>query len=84
MVKKMSIEIKTVDKQGRLVLPRKWRKKALKKTNLVLVIEETDGLKIIPFEKADLTKFFDRIDLGIDEIEDWTEFEKKFYGRNRK
>jgi len=34
---------------------------------------------MIPKKRADLTKFFDCADLGMD-IGDWDEFEEKFYG----
>ena len=35
-------------------------------------------LKIVPRKKVDLTRFFDSADLGMN-IEDWDEFERRFY-----
>ncbi|ATZ61715.2 MAG: hypothetical protein BME93_01215 [Methanosarcinales archaeon Met12] len=35
---------------------------------------------MIPKKKVDLTKFFDKVDLGMN-IGDWDEFEKEFKGR---
>jgi len=35
-------------------------------------------LRLVP--SRDLEEFFDTIDLGVDEIKNWAEFERKFYG----
>ncbi len=75
---KTGVEIKKVDKQGRLILPLDWRKEALKDTDDVFVIKEKGILKIIPKKKPDLTKYFDSVDLA-ESIEDWQEFERRFY-----
>ncbi len=72
------IEIKKVDNQGRFILPSDWRIKELKNSKEVFVIKGRGYLKIIPKRKIDLTKFFDSIDLGMN-IEDWEDFERKFY-----
>ena len=37
-------------------------------------------LKIIPKRRVDLTEDFDKVDLGVEAIGSWKEFEKKFYG----
>jgi hypothetical protein len=42
------------------------------------VIKGKGYLKIVPKKKVDLTKFFDSADLGMN-IEDWDEFEGRFY-----
>lgn len=73
------VEIKKVDKQGRIVLPSEWRKKELKDSDEVFIIKEKGALKIIPKKKPDLTKYFDSVDLGVDFIEEWEEFEREFY-----
>ena len=72
------IEIKKVDDQGRFVLPLDWRKEELKEGNEVFIIKRKGYLKMIPKKKIDLTKFFDKVDLGMN-IGDWKEFEKEFY-----
>ncbi|MHA1285009.1 MAG: AbrB/MazE/SpoVT family DNA-binding domain-containing protein [Promethearchaeota archaeon] len=76
----MKTDIKKVDSQGRITLPYEWRKRELKDTNEVIIIEdeESNSLKIIPKKKIDLTQFFDSIEIDddlIDKLEDWTEFE---------
>ena len=73
------IEIKRVDKQGRIILPADWRKEELKDNDEVFIIKEKGVLKIIPKKRPDLTKYFDSVDLGVDSIEDWDEFEREFY-----
>ena len=73
------VEIKKVDKQGRIILPSDWRKEELKDSDEVFIIKEKGVLKIIPKKKPDLTKYFDSVDLGVDFIEEWEEFEREFY-----
>ena len=36
-------------------------------------------LRITSRKRPDLTKYFDSVDLGVDAIGDWEEFERKFY-----
>ena len=74
-----AIEIKKVDKQGRFVIPSDWRKREMKDTDEVFLLKKKGFLKIIPKRKVSLTKFFDKADLSVDAISNWTEFEKKFY-----
>ncbi len=85
MVKIMiyGIEKKKVDKQGRFVLPTDWRKAELGEDNVIYVLKRKGYLKIIPKKKIDLRAFFDQVDLGVDAIGDWSEFERKFYETER-
>ncbi len=79
-----STEIKKVDSQGRIVLPKEWRERELKDVDEVIIIEEKGILKIIPKKKIDLTQFFDTLGLDddlVDKLENWTEFEKEFINR---
>jgi len=73
------VEIKKVDKQGRIILPADWRKEELKDNDEVFIVKGKGVLKIIPKKKPDLTKYFDSVDLGVDFIEEWEEFERKFH-----
>ncbi|MHA1468419.1 MAG: AbrB/MazE/SpoVT family DNA-binding domain-containing protein [Promethearchaeota archaeon] len=75
----MNTEIKKVDSQGRIVLPRNWREKELKDGNEVIIMEEEGILKIIQKKKIDLTQFFDKVEYDdnlIEKLENWSEFEK--------
>ncbi|MFQ6051038.1 MAG: AbrB/MazE/SpoVT family DNA-binding domain-containing protein [Candidatus Hydrothermarchaeota archaeon] len=74
---KEGVEIRKVDDQGRFVLPSDWRKNELEGEE-VFVVKRRGYLKIIPKKRSDLTKFFDKVNLGIN-IGDWKEFERKFY-----
>ncbi|MFP3945938.1 MAG: AbrB/MazE/SpoVT family DNA-binding domain-containing protein [Halobacteriota archaeon] len=73
------VKVKKVDKQGRILLPSNWRKEELKDSDEVLLIREKGVLKIIPKKRPDLTKYFDSVDMGVEAIEDWKEFEEKFH-----
>jgi len=44
----------------------------------VFVITGKGYPKIVPNKKIDLTEFFDRADLGMN-LEEWDEFERRFY-----
>jgi len=77
----MNTEIKKVDSQGRIVLPRNWREKELKNGDEVIIMEEEGILKIIAKKKVDLTQFFDKLeydDILVDKLENWSEFENAF------
>ncbi len=74
----MEVEIKKIDEQGRIIIPADWRKKEIGKEKRVFVLKEKGCLKIIPIKKIDLTKFFDKVDFGMN-IDDWEKFEKKIY-----
>ncbi len=73
------IEVKKVDKQGRFVIPSDWRKKEMEGTDEVFILKKKGFLKIIPKRKVSLTKFFDKADLGVDAIDRWAVFEKRYY-----
>lgn len=63
--------IKELDKQGRLVLPKNWRERHAKKGKVILKVEE-DTIIIKPYELADLTEFFDKIEIDIkSDISNW-------------
>ena len=70
-----SIEVRKVDGQGRVLLPSEWRAKELGGAKEVIILSQGDHLKIIPKKRVDLTKFFDKLDLGVDAIGDWASYE---------
>ncbi|MDG6982933.1 MAG: AbrB family transcriptional regulator [Nitrososphaerota archaeon] len=69
------IEVRRIDDQGRVLLPSSWRKRELGGAKEVIIMTEHGQLKIIPKKKVDLTKFFDKVGLGVGGIEDWRAFE---------
>jgi len=81
MVKRLEsgVELKKVDEQGRFILPADWRETELSESRELYVIKRKGYLKLVPKRRIDLTLCFDKIDLGVKSIGDWTEFEKKIY-----
>lgn len=74
------VELRRIDEQGRLILPPDWRKAEVSEDREVYVIKRKGYLKILPRRRADLTALFDSVDLRVEAIDDWHEFEKIFYG----
>lgn len=72
------VEVKKVDSQGRLILPADWRESELSETKELYVIKRKGYLKLVPKMHIDLTENFDKLDLGVDSIGDWKQFQKRF------
>jgi bifunctional DNA-binding transcriptional regulator/antitoxin component of YhaV-PrlF toxin-antitoxin module len=75
------VEVKKLDQQGRIILPADWRESEVNESKEVYVVKRKGYLKLIPKRRIDLAEFFDKADLGVDSIGNWTEFEKKTAGR---
>ncbi len=75
---KKYVVVKKVDDQGRIVLTADWRREVLEGGE-VFIIREGEILKLIPKRKPDLTKYFDSVDLGVEQILDWDKFEGELY-----
>jgi bifunctional DNA-binding transcriptional regulator/antitoxin component of YhaV-PrlF toxin-antitoxin module len=73
------VELKKLDSQGRLILPADWRETEIQESREIYIIKRKGYLKIIPKRRIDLTESFDKVDLGIESIGNWKEFQKKFY-----
>ena len=74
---KSGVEVKKVDSQGRLILPVDWREAELGESRELYIIKRKGYLKLVPKRRVDLTKYFDKVDLGVKSIGSWSEFEKK-------
>ncbi|KPV63193.1 MAG: hypothetical protein AOA66_1006 [Candidatus Bathyarchaeota archaeon BA2] len=81
MVKNLEtgVEVKKVDSQGRLILPADWREAEIGESRELYIIKRKGYLKIVPKRRVDLTENFDKVDLGVETIGSWKQFEKKFY-----
>jgi len=67
----MEMEVKTVDSQGRIMLPKNWRDRYLKDKQAV-VSQKGGVIEIRPFEDIDLTKYFDSIEVDLKaDLSDW-------------
>ena len=73
------MEIKKVDTQGRLILPADWRAAELSESKELYIIKRKGYLKIVPKRRVDLTSNFDKVDMGVEAIGNWKQFERKFY-----
>ena len=67
------VEIRPVDAQGRIILPKSWRNRL--KTNSVVVIDEDDRLEIRPAD-ADLSRFVDAVEVEGEHFEDYHKLRK--------
>jgi len=69
--------IKELDKQGRLVIPKNWREKYAKKGKVILKVED-DTIIVKPYELADITEFFDKIEVDVkSDLSDWKSVRRK-------
>ena len=71
------VEVKKVDAQGRIILPVDWRLAEVGESKELYIIKRKGYLKLIPKRNVDLTECFDSVDLGVESIGSWSEFEKK-------
>ncbi len=67
----MEVEVKGVDAQGRIVLPKAWREKYLKSKKAIVSVKG-DTVEIKPLTLIDLTEYFDKIEADIEaDLSDW-------------
>lgn len=65
------MEVKAVDNQGRIMLPKNWRDRYLKDKKAV-VAQKGNIIEIRPFEDIDLTKYFDSVEVDLKaDLSDW-------------
>ena len=67
------VEIRSVDNQGRIILPKSWRNRL--KTNSVVVIDEDDRLEIRSAD-ADLLRFIDAVEVEAEHFDDYHKLRK--------
>jgi bifunctional DNA-binding transcriptional regulator/antitoxin component of YhaV-PrlF toxin-antitoxin module len=71
------VEVKSVDNQGRILLPKNWRHRYLKGKKAI-VVSKGDIVEIRPFTKPDLTKYFDRVEVDLkSDLSDWHQVRKE-------
>ena len=76
----MEVEVKTVDNQGRIILPKNWRDRYLKGKKAIVSFKE-DVIEIRPFTKVDLTKYFDTVNVDLkSDLSDWHKVRKELRG----
>ena len=60
----MIVEVKRIDRQGRIMLPKEWRERW---GNEVILIEFGDRIEILPKRKPKLSQFFDIVEAEVKE-----------------
>jgi len=58
------VEVKRIDSQGRIVLPKEWRDKW---GNEVILVKFEDRIEILPRRKPKLSQFFDIVEAEVRE-----------------
>ncbi len=75
--------IKEIDEQGRIVIPKSWRKNRLKGKKIVMRIKDDDSIEITPYDSLDLTKYFDVAEVDVKgSLADWHSIRKEL--RNKR
>jgi bifunctional DNA-binding transcriptional regulator/antitoxin component of YhaV-PrlF toxin-antitoxin module len=75
-------EIKEIDERGRVVIPIDWRKGKLKGKKVVLKRSSDESIEILPYDKFDLTRYFDTIDVDLkSSLTDWHSLKKELSGK---
>ena len=72
----LEVVTKKVDEQGRLVLPHKWRVRALKETDEVILLVFDDHIKIIP-HNIDLSRYVDSVEVDVENFADYHELRRE-------
>ncbi len=74
---RLEVEVKTVDNQGRIILPKNWRDRYLENKKAIVSLKG-DTIEIRPFTNADLTKYFDKVDVEVKaDLSEWHKVRKE-------
>ena len=72
--------LKQVDEQGRIVIPKKWRDKHLKNRSVVLLQVTDDEIVVKSHEPADITKYFNSLEIDIEsDYDNWNDVKRELY-----
>jgi AbrB family looped-hinge helix DNA binding protein len=69
----MTIEVKKLDRHGRIVIPKEWRERH---GDEVVVVVYEDKVEILP-RKGNVMSFVDSIE--VEELKDWEEMRRELY-----
>lgn len=76
----VKLGLKPVDKQGRIVLPKKWRETHLKDNSTVCVSIEDGKIVLEEYKPVTISQYFDTVDIDIEaDLEDWPAVKKELY-----
>jgi len=76
--------IKEIDEQGRVVIPKDWRKGKLK-GKVLMKLKDDSSIEIIPYNSLDLTKYFDSIEIEVKSpLTDWHSLRRELRDKSKK
>lgn len=79
------VEIKEIDAQGRIVIPKDWRKGKLKTKKVLMKLKNDGVIEIVPYNSLDLTKFFDIAEVDVSSpLSDWHALKAELQTKNKK
>lgn len=68
---------KHVDRQGRIVIPKKWREKNLKNNTVVLEVED-DHIILKSYQPGNVEELFDSVDVDLQsDLKNWKEVKRE-------
>ncbi len=77
----VEVEVKGVDNQGRIILPKTWRDKYLKNKKAI-ILTKGDIIEIKPYATIDLKEYFDKVDVDLKaDLSDWHKVRKELRGK---
>jgi bifunctional DNA-binding transcriptional regulator/antitoxin component of YhaV-PrlF toxin-antitoxin module len=77
----MEVEVKVMDAQGRIILPKVWREKYLKNKKAI-ISAKGDTIEIKPFAAVDLTEYFDKMNVDLKaDLLDWHKVRRELRGK---
>jgi bifunctional DNA-binding transcriptional regulator/antitoxin component of YhaV-PrlF toxin-antitoxin module len=77
------VAIKEIDDQGRIVIPKQWRRGRLRTNKVVMKLKE-NSIEIVPYESLDLTKHFDSVVADVkSNLSDWRSLKKEILTKKK-
>lgn len=76
--------IKEIDEQGRVVIPKDWRKGKLKSKKILMTLRDDSSIEITPYNTLDLTKYFDSAVVDVkSSLTDWHSIRKELRNKQK-
>ena len=76
--------IKEIDDQGRIVIPKDWRKGKLRSKKVLMKLKDDSSIEIVPYNSLDLTKYFDSVEIDLkNPLADWHSVRKELREKKR-
>jgi len=67
----MSVVVKEIDEQGRVVIPKEWRERLLKDSRVIMKLGER-SIEVLPVSELNLANFINSIEVDVkSDLSDW-------------